>query len=242
MMLAALVTVTVLLVFDLGNTRWWHRQARRRWRGPVGNDEIPRRRSQNPEVWLRRLPTRSRRVDHDLVARRSLESLARAIRAGDSLTHALAQAIQREPDLAPWFGQAVRRCERGVPLIRALPRSLGADWPAGMGLVHRALLVAAREGVTGRGAQRALLLSAGMVADRQAVRAERAAQSAQARLSATVLTWVPLGVALLSATADARVRYVLLHTSLGWSCLVFGTGLAIGGQYWIQRLIQGGAT
>jgi tight adherence protein B len=105
-------------------------------------------------------------------------------------------------------------------------------------LVHNTLRVAASAG-----ANPATVIdhAAHVAADRVAARQERRSQAAQARLSASVLTWVPLSVAGLAILADEHVRRVMLTTPLGWTCLMLGSGLSTLGRRWIRRLTEGPA-
>jgi Flp pilus assembly protein TadB len=106
-------------------------------------------------------------------------------------------------------------------------------------LLHDTLVVA-----SGAGASPAAVLEHGaaVAADRVAARQERRAHAAQARLSATVLTWVPGGVAALAILTDGDVRRVMLTTPLGWMCIGAGGGLSVLGRRWIRRITEGPAT
>lgn len=180
-------------------------------------------------------------VDLDLAARRSLDAVARHLAAGDTLVQALRRACHDDPFLQSCVGDVVQQCERGVSLAAALRATPPPPRPTPATELHRALGVASSSHATADGARRVLTLASEITADRADVRRERRAQSSQARLSATVLTWVPAGVAGLCATVDGRVRHVLLHTQLGMLCLVGGVGLALVGQRWVRRLVEGDA-
>ncbi len=71
---------------------------------------------------------------------------------------------------------------------------------------------------------------------RDAERAERRAASAQARLSARVLTFVPFAVLALLGATDQAVRTALVSPA-GMLCLVAGGGLNLSGWWWMRRLI-----
>lgn len=103
-------------------------------------------------------------------------------------------------------------------------------------LLHDTLMVAA---TAGTGPAPVVEQAATVAADRVAARQERRAQAAQARLSATVLTWVPVAVAALAMLGDADVRDVMLTTPLGWVCLGGGWALSALGRRWITRLTEG---
>jgi tight adherence protein B len=71
---------------------------------------------------------------------------------------------------------------------------------------------------------------------RAAVAAEQQAQSAQAQLSARVLTLVPIALLGLLVVTDAKVR-AALGTPAGLGVVVLGGLLNIGGALWMRRII-----
>ena len=75
---------------------------------------------------------------------------------------------------------------------------------------------------------------------RSADRQERASHSAQARLSAHVLTVVPLGTLALFIATTPDVRSVLT-TSIGAGCVLLGLVLNAGGWIWMRHVIGIGA-
>lgn len=156
---------------------------------------------------LRRSPRRQPdRLAEDLATQRMLETLARSLRAGRTLTEALVM-------LAPGDQSTSQRH-----------------------LLHDTLMVAA---TAGTGPAPVVEQAASVAADRVAARQERRSQAAQARLSATVLTWVPVAVAVLAVAGDGDVRDVMLTTPLGWVCLGGGLAFSALGRRWITRLTEG---
>ena len=79
--------------------------------------------------------------------------------------------------------------------------------------------------------------AAAVLRGRVAARAERWAHGAQARLSARVLTIVPLGFALWSATTSQRTRDVYTSTAAGAVCAICGLALNLIGWRWMRRII-----
>ena len=69
---------------------------------------------------------------------------------------------------------------------------------------------------------------------------ERGAQSAQAKMSARVLTMVPLAVLVLLLTTDADVRSVLAEPP-GAGVVVIGLTLNTVGSWWMRRIVGAGA-
>ncbi len=70
---------------------------------------------------------------------------------------------------------------------------------------------------------------------------EREAQSAQARLSAHVLTVVPLAVLALLASTDANVRQ-FSTSGLGLTVITSGLALNLAGWWWMKRIVMGEAS
>ncbi len=73
---------------------------------------------------------------------------------------------------------------------------------------------------------------------RSTERAERRTNSAQARLSAKVLSTVPVGVLALLALAEPAVRSTLV-TPVGAACVVGGGLFNLAGWYWMRHLVGG---
>jgi tight adherence protein B len=73
--------------------------------------------------------------------------------------------------------------------------------------------------------------------ERLALRAERQAQAASARLSTRVMTVLPFAFTGFVAVTDADVRGVLLHTPVGWTCLTVGVALNVAGRAWAKRAV-----
>jgi tight adherence protein B len=165
------------------------------------------------------------------------EQVARGVRAGSSLAHAVVQAGATAPAGATAFQPVVRAITRGRGLADALGELTDTDPAASVGLAVPVLAACAE---LGGPAAMPLERVAAALHGRSAERAERQANSAQARLSARVLTTLPVGVLALLALAEPAVR-ASLTTSLGVVCLLVGGALNVAGWYWMRRLI-GGAT
>lgn len=181
------------------------------------------------DAW--RPSTRRRRAEQALDALAPmLDDVARQTRAARSIPAALEAALAGHPELARWIAGPTRAREH----VEAPPES---ELPVEAALANRALAVAA---TSPSSAADTCERAARAIRDRRAVAAERAAQSAPARLSARVMTVLPLGVAAWAAAVDDDVRHVLTATPLGWACLAGGVGLNLAGRWWTNRLIAGG--
>ena len=80
-----------------------------------------------------------------------------------------------------------------------------------------------------------------VVRERQAWRAERHAQAAQARLSARMLTVLPLVVAVWGVASGPRVRHAYAQSPATWVLTGIGVALNLIGWWWMSRLVRGRA-
>ena len=71
---------------------------------------------------------------------------------------------------------------------------------------------------------------------REAVAAEQQAQSAQARLSARVLTLVPIALLVMLAATDHKVRSAIT-TPAGIAVVTLGALLNTAGALWMRHII-----
>lgn len=176
-----------------------------------------------------------------------LESIARSVRSGLSLSAALDHAIGFQParvGTARGDGtrvddriiEAVRRHRRGEGLAQSLDavRDACRD-DEDVRLTVAVLWIAAGHG--GPSAE-ALDRAAATLRDHAALAADARTHAAPARLSATVLTLSPIVFSGLAAVADQDVRRVLVSTPAGWICLAAGLALALGGRRWMNQLVR----
>jgi len=158
-----------------------------------------------------------------------LTAVARQVHSGASLTAALID----ESDPATPFGAVVVRLGDGAPLSEALTAVQSHD--AAVALTAQSISACAHLG----GPVAATLdEAAAVLRERTAARAERIAHGSQARLSARVLTIVPLGFALWSAMASERTREVYLSSRAGAVCAACGLALNLVGWRWMKRAIE----
>jgi len=157
-----------------------------------------------------------------------LTAIARQVRSGTSLTAALIDEV----DPSTPFGDIAARLSGGAPLTEALTTVESGS--RDVALTAQALSACAHLG----GPVAATLdEAAAVLRERSAARAERIAHGSQARLSARVLTIVPLGFAAWSAVASQRTREVYLASGAGAACAVGGLALNLVGWRWMKRAI-----
>jgi Flp pilus assembly protein TadB len=160
------------------------------------------------------------------------ELVARSLRSGSSLTAAVTADAATESSMATVVEPVVRHITRGEPLVVALDGS-GVDAVSPAGLAFTVLRSCARFGGP---AAIPLERAAATLRVRAAVAAEQRAQSAQAQLSARVLTLVPIVLLGLLVLTDANVRSAL-GTPAGIVVVILGGLLNVAGALWMRRII-----
>jgi tight adherence protein B len=222
------------------------------WRGEVVDraDLVALRRAPDPLVawpagrarhqmaaardrWKGRSASRRRGLVAGLPA--ALEEVARALRAGASLRQAVGEAgrAQRGP-AGEALAAVATRAEMGMPLASSLEQLVAEDPLPEVRLVAAALGLAAEAG--GRAAD-AVEAVATTLREGRAASMEVAAQSAQARLSALVISLLPVAFTVWCLATDDRAATFLLATGPGWVCLLGGLTLLGAGAWWMSRIV-----
>lgn len=185
------------------------------------------------------------------------DALARRLRSGDTLREAVQHEIPADDVLAALTNDLRHRIARGQPLPTATQsvqqqpgRTPGAaarqdgrqdgrqgGWKGGQ---HLALICSVIGAAADFGGSAAAPLDRASTALRlrAADGQERSAQSAQARLSAHVLTVVPVGILILLASTDPDVR-VVLSSPVGLSVVSLGLLLNGAGWMWMRHIVGG---
>ena len=157
-----------------------------------------------------------------------LDGIARQVRSGASLPSAVIDEIDRSSPFLP----VLHRLDIGDSLTDAL-KAIDTDH-GDLALTVHALSAAAHLG----GPIAATLdEAASVLRERAAARAERRAHGSQARISARVLTIVPIAFAMWSATASQRTRDVYISSAAGGVCAICGLVLNLAGWRWMKRII-----
>jgi tight adherence protein B len=160
------------------------------------------------------------------------ELVARALRSGSSLSAAIAAGAGADSTMAPLAASVMRQTGRGEPLVVALD-AVGVDPSSAAGL---AVVVLRSCACFGGPAAAPLERAAATLRARDAVLAEQRAHSAQARLSARVLTLIPIALLALLATTDGKVRTAIV-TPAGATVVMLGAALNAVGSLWMRRII-----
>ena len=188
-------------------------------------------------VWVRsRRGQASARLDRALPT--ALEAVARSLRSGAALGHALAEAADASLDpLGAELRRVTAEAAAGVSLAVALEGLAERQPSAAVRLAVAAMAL----GVDTGGAQaRAIDGVAATLRDRLAVEADVRALSSQARASAVVIGVAPAVFGGLAAVSDRQTAAFLFRTPLGLACLAGGLGLDALSWMWMRRLMRVG--
>ena len=185
-----------------------------------------RSRPRTPAARPTRKPRRSRSLSPDYAS--LLDGIARRVRSGASLTSAVIDEIDGSAPLHVVFD----RLDTGDSLADALS---GVEADDG----DLALTVQALSATAHLGGPIAATLdeAAAVLRERAAALDERRAHGSQARLSARVLTIVPVGFAVWSASVSQHTRDVYISTAAGGVCAICGLALNLLGWRWMRRII-----
>lgn len=191
--------------------------------------------TRRPGMWAWARPWRRPRPPDDLAVAAWCERVGAGLRSGRSLTVAVvdADADAGGAGVRP-FADVAHAVRRGHSLAAAF-RAVDDEPSTPIGLAAPVLATCAELG----GAAAAPIESvADILVARAGERAERLTASAQARLSARVLTTVPVAVAALLAVSEPSVRQAVT-TPPGLACVGCGVVLNTTGWWWMRRMIRG---
>ncbi|MCU1394769.1 MAG: hypothetical protein JWM34_3197 [Ilumatobacteraceae bacterium] len=161
-----------------------------------------------------------------------LDRTARHCASGESLGRALAASIAGSP-IALAFAPVSAAMAGGESVEQAMSRQPVDDRHIGLA-VHAIWLCATQGGNLSESLDRA----AATLRERRAVAQERQAQSAQARLSARVLTILPVAFGGWTILTTASVRH-FVATPPGIACVGLGLVLNLAGWAAMQRVVRG---
>lgn len=159
------------------------------------------------------------------------DELSRRVRAGASLNEALGTTGSTDTVLDEALDRVRHAIARGAPAATAV-RLVGGTDPD-VRLVVSVLSAGAR---LGGSPAAAIDRTAAALRQRSTDRAERLVQSAQARLSAQVLTVLPIALLGVLAIADGDVRAAVAEP-IGTASVTLGLVANTLGWWWMRRVI-----
>ena len=214
-----------------------------RWRPDIGRPVAPADRTHQAsthQASSHRHPLfslRTRRAERRPPSARAVaewcDDLARQLRSGASLSNALTTSLPNDPATRSATDELRRRLDRGRSVVGAAESARLSE--AGPNLVL-ALSVIATAAQLGGAPAAAIDRTAATLRQRAADADERTVHAAQARLSAHVLTVVPVAMLVLLVVADGDIRDAATST-LGATCIALGVSLNAIGSIWMRRII-----
>ncbi|PIE33139.1 MAG: hypothetical protein CSA55_02285 [Ilumatobacter coccineus] len=158
-----------------------------------------------------------------------LDQLADAARGGASLNTALATTTPPE-SLTVLADELARRRRHGTPLD-GLERDQTPDIVVALTVIDTLTRV-------GGPPAEPLERAAAILRERAAAEADRHLHSVQARLSAQVMTGLPLALFMIELVVSPRLRSTMM-SPVGLVLIMAGSGFLLVGWWWLQRLIAG---
>lgn len=188
-----------------------------------------------PRVWERRR-TRSRAALLEDQLAEAVSSLAAGMRAGLSLTRAIAFAAdEAEPPLAASLASVADRTDLGTPLDLALQ-----EWARATGSSDARLLAGVLDLHRRTGGELPAVLDgvASTLRERRAAAREVRALTAQARLSGAILGLLPIGFFLFLSVTSRDDIAAAFHSPAGIAAIALGFTMQGGAFLWIRSLLR----
>lgn len=195
-------------------------------------------RAPRPLRWGARSPRREWRVvvTDPLIMAAWCDALARSVRGGSTIRHAIT-TVEPPPAASAALEPVRHALDRGASLADALTAALGEH----RRLAHLDLVLVVLRACAEHGGAAAEPIDrcAAALRQRAALDAERRSQSAQARMSAAVMTLLPVALLAVLLLTSAPVRGAVV-TPAGAAALVLGGACNAAGWAWMRRTISGG--
>jgi tight adherence protein B len=165
------------------------------------------------------------------------DDLARRVRSGTSLSQALVESVPGDDAVRDATTGIRLAIERGRPVVDAVSSDGAGDSPrADDRHLATACSVIAVSATLGGASAAPLDRVAAALRLRAVDEQERASHSAQARLSAHVMTVIPIAMLCLMTTTDPDVRAVITEP-IGVACVGAGLALNATGWWWMRHTI-----
>ncbi len=167
------------------------------------------------------------------------DDLARQLRHGATLRSALTTTIPTDAPLERSTRPLRRRLDRGASVLEACDgwaSELDAGGAREADMLIAFATVAGAAALAGGGAAAPLHRFASSMRQRAADEHERRAHSAQARMSARVMTIIPLALLALLFATDDDVRSVIVQPG-GAIVVTIGMALNVLGAWWMHRIV-----
>lgn len=163
----------------------------------------------------------------------AMVEITRLVRAGHSLTMAVSEVDRAQPTRT--LRRVMVEFDAGHTLRDSCAMALDKADSDDAVLVLTGLGFAALAGGDAAAHLEAISLT---IDERRRARDDRRAQAAAATASTRLLTWLPVGAVVWTATSPSSSRDVLFGTTIGWLCLIGGALLNLVGRVWIERVVR----
>lgn len=166
----------------------------------------------------------------------TLQLVANGLRAGHSLTHAL-EAVAREADepTASEFARAINQTRVGRPLGVSLAETADRMQSADFTWVTEAMAINAE---TGGNLAEVLESVADTIRERNQIRRQVKALSAEGTLSAYVLVALPFGIAGFLLFANPAYMMKFTESLLGFVLIGVSVVLLVIGGLWLRKVVR----
>jgi tight adherence protein B len=181
---------------------------------------------------------RSRRINaFNAALADSIDTMSRALRAGYSLGGAIEMLGENAPEPARTeFREVFKQQNLGLPLRDALMQLLERIPSADLRVLMTAILI---QRDTGGNLVEILDRTANVIRERIRIEGEIRIHTAQGRLTAWILSLLPVLLLLLINIVDPGYSHVLLYEPVGRRLIYIAIGLLATGSFLIHRIING---
>ena len=166
----------------------------------------------------------------------TLQLMAGSLSAGYSLAQAVDTVVRDgAPPMSTELNRALMEARLGVPIEDALDGV--ADRMASKDFAWVIMAIRIQRQVGGNLAE-LLTTVAATLRERERLRRQVHALSAEGRLSAWILGALPIGFVLYLIVARGSYLQPLWSDPLGWSLLLLGAVLMVGGALWLRKVVR----
>jgi tight adherence protein B len=166
----------------------------------------------------------------------TLQLMAGSLSAGYSLPQAVDTVVRDgAPPMSTELNRALVEARLGVPIEDALDGVADRMASKDFGWVIMAIRIQRQ---VGGNLAELLTTVAATLRERERLRRQVHALSAEGRLSAWILGALPIGFALYLIVARGSYLQPLWSDPLGWSLLLLGAVLMVGGAMWLRKVVR----
>ncbi len=188
--------------------------------------------------WIRVVLMRSRKLrEFEAELPSSIDTMARALRAGHAMSGAIEMVADSAPDAtAVEFREVFRQQNFGLPLRDALLQMLERVPSPDLRVLVTAIIVQ-RE--TGGNLVEVMDRTVFLIRERQRIQGDIRIQTAQGRMTGWILSLMPVGLMVVINIINPGYSRILLTDPLGRELIYVGLGLIVLGAVIIRQIVNG---